>query len=81
MDIHLDSLLNLSNTTVFTCYQEADFTCFSLQLTNEGITCPHCHNYTEHLHNTSHVLVRDLSIFGHLVYLKVPHKFKQYLVA
>lgn len=74
MDFHLNSLLNLPQATVFTCYQETDFICLQLQLNNEGINCPHCHKYIDHLHNTSHVLVRDLSIFGRLVYLKVPRR-------
>jgi transposase len=74
MDIHLNSLLNLSNAIVFTCYQESDFICLHLQLTNEGIICPHCQNYTDNLHDTSQILVRDLSIFGQLVYRKVPRR-------
>lgn len=74
MDFHLNSLLNLSQATVFTCYQETDFICLQLQLNNEGINCPHCHKYTDTLHDTSHILVRDLSIFGRLVYLKVPRR-------
>jgi transposase len=74
MDFHLNSLLNLSNATVFTCYKETDFICLHLQLNNEGIDCPHCHNYTDILHDTNYILVRDLSIFGHLVYLKTPRR-------
>lgn len=74
MDFHLNSLLNLSNATIFTCYQETDFICLHLQLSNEGIDCPHCHEYTDILHDTSYILVRDLSIFGRLVYLKVPRR-------
>lgn len=45
-----------------------------LQLNNEGIDCPHCHRYSDILHDTSYILVRDLSIFGQLVYLKVPRR-------
>jgi len=41
-------------------------------LINESITCPHCNNYTDLVHQTRPILVRDLSIFGRLVYLKVP---------
>jgi transposase len=73
MDFHLNSLLNLSQVSVFTCYQETDFICLQLQLNNDSINCPHCHNYINHIHDTSHILVRDLSIFGRLVYLKGEH--------
>jgi len=74
MDFHLNSLLNLSQATVFTCYRETDFICLHLQLNNSSITCPNCQKHTDNLHDTSYVLVRDLSIFGNLVYLKVPRR-------
>ncbi len=62
MDFHLNSLLNLPNTTVFTCDKEAGFIFLHLQLTNEGINCPNCQSYTDTVHQTSHILIRDLSI-------------------
>lgn len=74
MDFHLNSLLNLPNTTVFTCYKEAGFTFLQLHLSNEGMNCPNCHNYTDTIHQTSHTLIRDLSIFGSGVYLKIPRR-------
>jgi transposase len=74
MDFHLNSLLNLSQATVFTCYHETDFICLHLQLNNPSITCPNCQKHTDNLHDTSYILVRDLSIFGNLVYLKVPRR-------
>ncbi|WP_373545738.1 transposase family protein, partial [Chamaesiphon sp.] len=45
--------------------------CLHLQLNNLGITCPNCQSYTDNLHDPSYILIRDLSIFGNLVYLKV----------
>ncbi|MFM6209342.1 transposase family protein, partial [Planktothrix sp.] len=33
-----------------------------LELLNEGITCPHCQSYTDHIHQTRLMLIRDLSI-------------------
>ena len=45
-----------------------------LEFLNEGINCPHCQNYTDHLHQTRSILVRDLSIFGQSVYLQVPRR-------
>ena len=74
MDFHLNSLLNLPNTTVFTCYKEAGFTFLQLHLLNEGINCPNCQSYTDTIHKTSHTLIRDLSIFGSGVYLKIPRR-------
>ena len=74
MDFHLNALLNLANTTVFTCYKEAGFIFLHLQLTNEGINCPNCQNYTDVVHQNSHILIRDLSITGAGVYLKVPRR-------
>lgn len=74
MDFYLDTLLNLPNVTVFTSYQKEGFIILKLELLNEGIQCPHCQNYTDHLHQTRSILVRDLSIFGQPVYLQVPRR-------
>ena len=74
MDFHLNSLLNLPNTSVFTCFKEAGFTFLHLHLINEGINCPNCQAYTDIVHQTSHILIRDLSIIGAGVYLKVPRR-------
>lgn len=74
MDFHLNSLLGLPQATVFTCYRETDFICLHLQLNNEGINCPNCQQYIDCLHDTSYILVKDLSICGNLVYLKVPRR-------
>ena len=45
-----------------------------LQLVNAGINCPNCTEYISQVHQTRSVLVRDLSIFGQVVYLKVPRR-------
>ena len=74
MDFHLNSLLNLPNARVFTCYKEAGFTFIQLDLINEGINCPNCQNYTDTIQKTSQVLIRDLSIIGVGLYLKVPRR-------
>ena len=39
-----------------------------------GINCPNCNEYISHVHQTRPVLVRDLSVFGQVVYLKVPRR-------
>jgi transposase len=74
MDFHLDALLNLPNITVFSYASELDFIILKLQLISDGIDCPNCHHYTDILHQVRPILVRDLSIFGRLVYLKVPRR-------
>src|SRR4028118_767861 len=74
MDFNLDTLLNLPNVTVFNYSQKLEFVILNLNLINEGIICPHCNNYTDIVHQTRPILVRDLSIFGRLVYLKVPRR-------
>jgi len=50
MDIHLDILLDLPNVTVFTCEQVEGFTVLKLKLLNDGMNCPHCHTYTDEVH-------------------------------
>ena len=74
MNSNLDNLLNLPRTTVISSEKVSDFYLLQLQLTNQGISCPHCQEYSESLHQTKHILVRDLSIFGVDVYLRVPRR-------
>ena len=45
-----------------------------LQLVKAGINCPNCSKYISQVQQTRSVLVRDLSIFGQVVYLKVPRR-------
>ena len=51
-----------------------DYTILKLQLVNDGINCPNRNEYTSTIHQTRSILVRDLSIVGRLVYLKVPRR-------
>ncbi len=74
MDFYLDQLLNLPNITVVSCQQQEGFIFLKLDFLNEGISCPHCQTYTDNLHQTRTILVRDLSILGQGVYLKVPRR-------
>jgi transposase len=74
MDFHLDTILHLPNITVLTYQQQEGFLLLTLELLNEGIICPHCQTYTDNLHQTRPILVRDLSICGQGVYLKVPRR-------
>ena len=74
MDFHLDTLLNLPNVVADSYASTLDAIVVKLQLVNAGINCPNCSEYISQVHQTRSVLVRDLSIFGRVVYLKVPRR-------
>ena len=74
MDFHLDILLNLPNVTVESCIYQDDEVNLILRFLTEGSCCPHCGSYTEELHQNRPILIRDLPIFGRIVYLKVPRR-------
>jgi transposase len=74
MDFHLDTLLNLPNIVADSYSTTLDAIVVKLQLVNAGINCPNCNEYISHVHQTRPVLVRDLSVFGQVVYLKVPRR-------
>jgi transposase len=74
MDFHLDTLLNLPNVVVDSYSNPLDAVILKLQLINDGINCPNCNEYICKTHQTRPILVRDLSVFGQLVYLKVPRR-------
>jgi hypothetical protein len=64
MDFHLDTLLNLPNVTVFTCYHKAGFSILKLDLLNPKISCGFCGSKTDEIHQVRPILMRDLSICG-----------------
>ena len=74
MDFHLDKLLNFPNVTVFTCYQKEGFTFLQLDLLSSKVNCNYCDFQTDEIHQTRPTLIRDLSIFGSGVFLKVPRR-------
>lgn len=74
MSFHLDYLLDLPGVKVETCTQIEGQIYFQLRAVASEIVCPHCNNYTEELHQNRPTLVRDLSVFGRSVYLKVPRR-------
>jgi transposase len=74
MDFHLDSLLNLPNIVADSYSSTLDAIVVKLQLVNAGINCPNCNEYISQVHQTRPVLVRDLSVFGQVVYLQVPRR-------
>lgn len=74
MSFHLDYLLDLPGVKVENCTQIEGQIYFQLGAVASEIVCPHCNNYTEELHQNRPTLVRDLSVFGRSVYLKVPRR-------
>src|SRR4028118_202551 len=74
MSFHLDYLLALPGVRVKTCTQAEGKIFLGLSILSEGIVCHHCKNYTEKLHQNRPILIRDLPVFGRIVYLKVPRR-------
>jgi hypothetical protein len=74
MWMNFDQLLDLPNVTVVN-YKKIDKTIFlKLNLLNETIECPNCHQILDTINQTEYNLVRDLSILGNPVYLEVPRR-------
>ncbi|MEG4015512.1 MULTISPECIES: transposase family protein [unclassified Microcoleus] len=74
MSFHLDYLLALPRVRVETCTQVEGKIFLGLSILSEGIVCHHCNNPTKKLHQNRPILVRDLSVFGRPVYLKIPRR-------
>jgi hypothetical protein len=68
MDIYLDSLLNLPNTTVESCKQEENKIILNLRFLNDKCNCLHCNTASDELKQNRPILIRDLSVFGKVVY-------------
>ncbi|NJL40017.1 MAG: transposase family protein [Leptolyngbyaceae cyanobacterium SM1_4_3] len=74
MSFHLDYLLDLPGVKVETCTQVEGTICLKLGVLAEGMTCPHCQNSTEDLHQNRPMTVRDLPSFGRSVHLQIPRR-------
>ncbi|WP_416669776.1 transposase family protein [Egbenema bharatensis] len=74
MDFHLDALLNFPHVTVESCTQQSNEVYLKLRLLNEEANCPHCQTLSSGVHQNRAILIRDLSIFGQVTYLKVPRR-------
>ncbi|MBD2778609.1 transposase family protein [Iningainema tapete] len=74
MNSHLTNLLDLPGVTVESWNSTENSVCFQLSILAKGINCPHCGNYTEELHQTRPIIVRDLPSSGKDVYLKLPRR-------
>lgn len=74
MDFNLDKLLNFPNATVDSCSIIDEVSYFQIRWLNEKIECPICGEKTTKLHQEHKSLIRDLSVFGREVYLKITHR-------
>ena len=74
MDIYLDTLLHLPFATVENFQEVDNFIYFKIGLINEEIECSHCQKKLTEIHQKEYVLIRDLSVFGRKVYLRVPRR-------
>ena len=74
MDFHLDTLLNLPDITVESCTYQDQEVYLKLRFLTEKSDCPRCHNLSDDLHQNRPVLIRDLAVFGKVVYLHVPRR-------
>ena len=74
MDFYSDILLKIPNVVVDSYSNTLDAVVLKLQFINAGINCPNYNEYICKTHQTRPVLIRDLSVFGQLVYLKVPRR-------
>jgi len=74
MDYHLDLLLNLPYATVENCAEIEGYCILTLRLLNETSTCIHCESEMDRVNQTNYILIRDLSISGKPVLLRVPRR-------
>jgi len=74
MSFHLDYLLALPGVRVESCTQVDGKFFLGLSILSEGIVYHYCKKTTAKLHQNRPILVRDLSVFGRPVYLKIPRR-------
>jgi len=70
----LENLLKLPKVSIQSVIQEGQEVFLILTCTEEKVECQYCSSATDELHQTRHVMVRDLPISGQIVYLKVPRR-------
>jgi transposase len=70
----LENLLNLPKVSIRNVIQEEKQAFLILSCQEEEVNCNYCGRLTDELHQTNSVLVRDLSISGQMVCLKVPRR-------
>jgi len=74
MDLHLDRLLNLPNTTIESFTEEENKIILKLRFLHDEAPCPHCNTQSRKLKQNRPILIRDLSVFGKVIYLNTPRR-------
>lgn len=74
MNFLLENLIDLPNVRIRNAVKEATEIFVLLDCNDEAVACPHCEKKTDELNQTRQILVRDLPISGHHVYLKIPRR-------
>ncbi|NJL98759.1 MAG: transposase family protein [Synechococcaceae cyanobacterium SM2_3_2] len=72
--VPLDKLLGLPGVQIQEFMELEHHVVLKLDLTSDEIDCPHCGQIIAKIHQNRPILVRDLSLFGRLVYLQVPRR-------
>ena len=71
---NLTKLLDLPQSSVGSWTIVEESICFHIELNNTEINCPPCQSLTSELNQNRPSLIRDLSVFGKPVYLRVPRR-------
>jgi transposase len=76
MDSRLTNLLNLPGIRVESesHHYLKNSVLFELSICATGMKCAYCCTYTEELHQTRPIIVKDLPFYGQDVYLKLPRR-------
>ncbi|MDB9496368.1 transposase family protein [Spirulina major CS-329] len=74
MNFLLDDLINLPKVRIRNVIKESTETFLILDCLEEEVTCPHCENKTDKIHQTRTKIVRDLPISGQIIYLNIPKR-------
>jgi len=72
--LYLDRLLNLPNATVESFTEEENKIILKLRFLHNEIACPHCNAKNSKLKQNRPIMIRDLSVFGKVVYLDTPRR-------
>jgi transposase len=70
----MDTLLNLPLVTVEHFADVDGYYVLNLRLLNPTISCIHCGQEVDRIQQINYILIRDLSISGRCVILKVPRR-------
>ena len=70
----LENLLNLPGVIIDHCIEQEEEIVLDIRINAQDSICPHCQTSTRKLNQNRPVLIRDLSISGRIVYLRLPRR-------